>query len=504
MFKTQNYNPDVLSCIANLSSDEVFTPPKLANEIIDMLPQELFNSKNTTFLDPVSKSGVFLREIAKRLIKGLEAEIPNLQERVNHICTKQLFGISITELTAFLSRRSVYCSKKANGKYSICNSFQTEQGNIIFNKIEHTWIDGKCLFCGANQSNYKRGDDLETHAYQFIHINKPQEIFNMKFDVIIGNPPYQLDTGGSSRQAKPIYHLFIKQAKKMKPNYLTMIIPSRWFAGGMGLNDFRNEMLNDSRISKLIDFKSSKDVFPGVDIAGGVCYFLWEKEYKGECQVNSVGNDINISSMRPLNEFEIFIRDSKAIPVIRKIKSKYNLFLADRISPIKPFGMPTNYLPATEGIPCWFIQKIGLRYANKVDVQDNYNLLKKWKLLVPKAPIAGQTDFSKPIRIYHNKNAFIAKPGECCTESWIVAGAFSTEEEVYSYRSYLYTKVVRFLISQTLISQDVNKKNYIFVPELRNYSGVYSDKILCSEWGITDEEWRYIDSKILSTGDIDE
>lgn len=497
--KQTNYNPDVLTCLANLSNDEVFTPPNLVNDILDLLPAELWSDANAKFLDPVSKSGVFLREMAKRLMIGLEKQIPDKQKRINHIFSQQLFGIAITDLTALLSRRSVYCSKVANGKYSIYEGFNDDQGNIKYQRMYHSWLNGNCTFCGANQDTYDREDALETYAYNFIHANEPEKIFNMKFDVIAGNPPYQLSDGGNSRSAKPIYHKFIQQAKKLNPKYLTMITPARWYAGGKGLDDFRAEMLADKRIRKLVDFENSNDVFPGVDVAGGICYFLWDRDNKGQCEVVNIIEGKQVKSERDLNEFPILIRHSQAIPIIRKVlnyKGNSEKKLSEVVSSRKPFGLPTNYNPLNNGIPCWFIQKIGLKFASKNDISDDNNLLNKWKFLAPKSPIAGQTDFSKPVGFYYDGNTIIAKPGECCTESFIVLGAFESEKEVLAFKSYVFTKIIRFLLLQTVVSQDVTRNNFQFIPDLGKYEGDFTDKMLIKRWGITDEEWNFIDAKI--------
>lgn len=359
------------------------------------------------------------------------------------------------------------------------------------------------MFCGAAQSQYDRAEGLETHAYEFIHTTKPEDIFKMKFDVIISNPPYQLNDGGNGKSAKPIYQYFVEQAKKLNPRYITMIIPSRWFSGGKGLGNFRQTMLADKRIRKLIDYENFKDVFPGVDLAGGACYFLWDRDNKGSCEVTNYHKQIPSVAIRELDEHETFIRENLAVKIVNKVGKTSKNFLNQRVSSRKPFGLPTNYFPQNEGVPCWFIQKIGRKYARAEDIDDSRGYLNRWKLLAPKAPIAGQTDFSKPVGFYYEGNTIVAKPKECCTESFIVLGAFDTEEETLSYKSYIFTKTVRFLLLQTVVSQDVTRKNFCFVPDLVHYEGVYTDKILCDRWGITSDEWEYIDSKIATNGGDD-
>lgn len=304
LFET-TYNPDVLSCIANLSNDEVFTPPEVANKMLDLLPKEIWSDPTATFLDPACKSGVFLREIAKRLIGGLENEFPNLEERLEHIFKKQLFGIAITELTSLLSRRSVYCSKYPTSVYSVVR-FDNPEGNIDYKHYNHSWSAGRCEYCGVPKAVYDRNDEFESYAYQFIHLDSPESVFDMKFDVVIGNPPYQMnDGGGNGSSAMPIYHRFIEQAKKLNPRYLCMIVPAKWHSGGKGLDSFRDEMLHDRRIRQMVTYGDSRECFQGVDIAGGVTYFLWERDYQGDCTSTFSESGETTTSSRNLSEYPI-------------------------------------------------------------------------------------------------------------------------------------------------------------------------------------------------------
>ena len=322
----------------------------------------------------------------------------------------------------------------------------------------------------------------------------------MKFDVIIGNPPYQLSDGGYGKSAKPIYHLFIEQAKKLNPRYLSMVIPSRWFTGGRGLEEFRKTMLSDKHIRKLVDYESFKDIFPGVDLAGGACYFLWDRDNTGACDVtNCASREEDITETRYLDEFDVFIRSNRGLSIVRKVLSLHNGIYMDKVvSASKPFGLRTFYEPKMQGIPCQFIQRIGLKYADPSDVIDSFNLLNKWKVVAPRSPIAGQTDFSKPVGFYYDGNTKILPPGTCCTESFIVLYASDMEEEVKSFKTYLYTKIARFLLLQCVVSQDVTREKFRFVPAFQHYQNIYTDEMLRNKWNITETEWMFIDSKIAS------
>ena len=458
-----NYNPDVLNCIANLSNDEVFTPPELANKVLNLLPQELFKSPTTTFLDPFSKSGVFLREIVKRLDHGLEDQIPDRQARIDHIMHKQVYGIAITELTSYISRRSLYCSKRANGQYSVSH-FETESGNILYANRSHTWVNGKCKYCGATQSVYDRGSAAEQYAYLFIHTDNPHQFFgNMKFDVIIGNPPYQLEDGGNNASASPLYQKFVEQAKKLKPRYLSMIIPSRWFGGGKGLDDFRKDTLNDSRFRVIVDYENANDCFPGVDIAGGVCYFLWDRENPGDCRVVNINNGQKIETVRKLNEFGTFIRRAEALQIVKKVIAKKEPLMSNVVSSSKPFGLRTFVRPQKTGdiILRW---QNGEGPYNRSEIIVGVEMIDKWKVITSYVGYdhAGNPGKDGKRKVFNKID--ILPPGTICNETYLVINYFDTEQEAKNMVGYMKTMFFRFLVSQLMFSHHITKNAYQFVP----------------------------------------
>lgn len=520
-FALHGRNPDVLSCIANLSNDEVFTPPELANRMLDMVAEawaadhdgaNIWADKRVRFLDPVTKSGVFLREITSRLTKGLAEEIPDLHQRVNHILTQQVYGIAITHLTSLLARRSVYCSKYANGKHSIAIGFTSEAGNIWFERLEHTWEGTKCAYCGAPRAIFDREPELENHAYAFIHTNdikaRMAELFggDMQFDVIIGNPPYQMTGGAGGSSDSSIYQLFVEQAVNLEPRYVCMVIPSRWMAGGRGLDKFRSQMLNSGHLRNLTDFQDSGEAFPGVQIKGGICYFLWDSQHKDTCTVTLVVGGIeNRQEDRNLGEFDVFIRDERALGILRKVLAKQEPSVVDLVSGDTPFGLATNFRDWSEKagngkIPLYLIKrtKRTVGYIQRELIQKNADMIDLWKVLVPEAYGAGETF---PHQILGKE--IVVSPPSVCTQSYLAVSPFQSEQAAQSFASYYRTRLFRFLVSLRKITQHALRSTYSWVPQ-QTWDRDWTDGILYEKYGITEDEIAFIESMIRPMGEDDE
>lgn len=530
-FRLRGRNPDVLTCIANLSNDEVFTPPEFANRILDRLAEawavdhdgaDIWQDKSVRFLDPFTKSGVFLREITLRLTRGLSTKIPDLSERVNHILTKQIYGIGITQLTSLLARRSVYCSKHAQGEHSIAREFSSDAGNIWFDRIEHTWVRGKCKYCGAGRAALDRGPGYETHAYALIHADniktRISEIFgdDVQFDVIIGNPPYQLNDGGFGTSAAPIYQLFVDQAKALEPRYLSMIIPARWFSGGKGLDEFRQSMLTDPRLRSIDDFLSAADVFPGVGLKGGVCYFLWNRDNPGECRVSTHFKDWPVSTAtRPLLEsgVEVFVRFNEGLSILKKVAAVENpgatslaLPAAKRfdslVSARKPFGLETQFQGRKrrrDGDLAVY-QNGGVGFIEREEFNPAPKIIDSWKIYVGRAaPGTGNRD-TYPHKII--STPFIGEPGSICSETYLYIGPFDSREHAENALSYLCCRLTRLLILLHKPSQDTTRRVYTFVP-MQDWSKRWTDADLYAKYGMSAEEIEFIE-KIVRPMDFSE
>lgn len=504
-----NHNPDVLSCLANLSNDEVFTPPAVANAMLDLLPQELFKNPDAKFLDPVCKSGVFLREITKRLMAGLEKDFPEPQQRLDHILHNQVYGIAITELTSLIARRTLYCAKYATSPYAI-SKFENIDGNIRFKALRHTFDkNGKCVYCGAAQSQYEREEGLESHAYEFIHTDRPEEIFkDMKFDVIIGNPPYHLSDGGDTSERRrggaiPIYHHFIDRAKLLNPKYISMITPSRWFTSGRGLDDFRVEMLNDTRIAKLIDYPITAECFPGVEIKGGISYFLWDRASEGKCEVTTIRNGKISKMKRSLNQYDnnIFIRFNESISILDKILYGNEKSFEKLVSAQTPFGLRTfvkgSNKASKDSIKIY--QNGGMAYISRDAITKNIDMIDKYKIFVSRAYGAGE-DFPHQIL----GKPLLASPPSCCTETYIAIGPFKDKNVTHNVITYIQTKFFRFLVSLIKVTQMAPASVYKFVP-LQDFSKPWTDAELYAKYKLSQEEIDFIESMIkpMATGNAD-
>ncbi len=511
-FTLRRRNPDVLTCIANLSNDEVFTPPDFANRMLDTLAEawasnhggaNLWADPKVTFLDPCTKSGVFLREITRRLTEGLKTQLPNLEKRVNHILTKQVFGIGITQITSLLARRSVYCSRHANGKHSIAKAFGNDAGNIWFQRMEHKWGETKCVYCGAPKAILDRDEELENYAYAFIHTDKIKtrlaEIFGktMQFDVIIGNPPYQMKGGAGGTSDSSIYHLFVEQAKKLEPRFLSMVVPSRWLAGGRGLDEFRKEMLQSQQLLRLVDFPVSKEIFPNVEVKGGICYFLWSKAHGGSCDVTVIRGKEETTSPRQLDEFDVFVRDPKAVGILRKVRKAGEPSVTEILTADTPFGIATNFegfheKKKTGDVALYYVRggKRDIGFVPRSMITKNAALIDKWKILVPKAGSDGGQKIPDSVL----GKPWLSPPPSVATQTFL-AFFSESESEARSIESYYRTKFFRHLVSLRKFTQDALRPMYAWVPQ-QAWDRTWADEALYKKYGLTKAEIDYIEAVI--------
>ena len=504
LLQERQHVPDILECLAQLSSDEVPTPPKLANAMLDLLPDDVWRDPDLKWLDPCSKSGVFLREIVKRLLfEGLVDAEPDFEKRREHIFRNMIFGCGITELTGIISRRTVYCSRHAAGEHSVI-PMPTDDGNLPFVQAEHDFDnDGRCTVCRAPRDLEREG--RENYAYAFIHDAYPtEEMTDMKFDVIVGNPPYQIGTEGHGATASTIYDRFVRRATEMNPRYLVMITPSRWFTGGKGLDDFREQMIADRRLRSIVDNPRIFDCFPSAKIRGGVNYFLWDREYDGDCEVSTrVRGEVVSTAIRDLRQGDgVLVRDNRAMSVIEKVNdSEVTERVEAMCSVTKPFGltMRSNYpgslpKPFPGAIPLIYNKRVG--YSRRDQIQRNHGWIDRWKVLLPMAS-SGDTPVDDDGNITDVVlGAPIAlAPGSACTQTYFIAGMLNTREETENFAYYLATKFVRFLVLQRKSTQHVTSERFRFVPAL-DMTRRWTDEQLYEHFGLTEDEIAYIEASI--------
>lgn len=498
--------PDVLETIAQLPNDDVYTRPAVANAMLDILPPHVWSEPNYKWLDPATKSGVYLREVFIRLMAGLADWEPDGVKRREHILKAMVHGAATTQINGEIARRTLYQTKNATGTEvkdeslrNLVVDFDQPDGNIPFVETQHSFRgDGanrRCTWCGAPEALAR--DRREHYAYSFVHHSYPTgELENMKFDVIVGNPPYQIGVDGNTR-TRPLYQLFVERAIALDPRYIVMITPSRWFTGGLGLDDYRDKMINDRRLARLVDNPKLFDVFPGVEIKGGVSYFLWDREHNGDCEFSTrIDGTVVSTATRDLREGHgVVIRDNLASALVHKVLSRSSGSIEGWFFPRLAFNQEwrTNFrgesdTPFSNSVP--LIHNSGVGYVSSAKFERNVDIVDKWKVLIPKAGDGHGRDVS-----YVIGEPIALAPGSACTESYFVAGAFDSRDECENYAHFLCSKFARFLVLQRKATQDVTSDRFRFVPALPMGTR-WTDAALYDRFGLTRDEVDYIEASI--------
>ena len=474
--------------------------------MLDLLPDRVWRDPALKWLDPCTKSGVFLYQVAQRLMDGLKSEIPDYKDRLEHIYRNMLYGIAISELTGLIARRTLYQCKDASLVTHSIIKFENPEGNIRFPEAQCEWKGGRCVHCGASEKNSRVAEGREAHIHPFLHMDL-SEIFgedNMQINAIVGNPPYQMQDSGFGKSSSPLYHRFVEKAKVIEPELLTFVIPARWYAGGKGLDGFRRRMLSDPKISILADYPSSSDVFPGVIIAGGVCSFVRDKHHKGDCLVLPKGK-IERATLRRLDAHEVFVRDSEDVAILEKVqrlsKNRGWNSMSSVVRPSNYYGIRAHKLPSpvtdephSRGA-ILLVTKDGDKYIPIDAISKNLDSIDYWKVLVSRtnSGIGGGPD-KQGLRVVISKPR-VVPPGSACTETYLVVDLFMQREPAGRMLDYVKTKTFRFLTSLCTPTQDTTRRCFEFVPLLPMDQN-WTDEILYRLFELDSAEIEHIESKI--------
>lgn len=499
----------MLDAIAQIDNEKVITTSSTVRKIVDLVSPEIWRNPNARILDPMTKGGEYLKECALRLWDGLKGTIPDKNERRRMILHECLYGMATEEICAQISRRTVYCAEDATNHRCI-ERFERREGNIIFQQCKHTYDKiGKCTACGC-----RKNKENDQYAYPFLHMDPPFRIERnekMEFDLIIGNPPYQLMDGGHGPSASPLYHKFWQRAVDINPREIVMVIPARWYTGGRGLDDFREAMLRDKHIEELHDFLDSGECFPDNKIAGGVCFIKWKRNHQGDCLITQhhQSREYPEQKRRPLDSgFGIFIRKEMDVNMARKIVERITETgegtLDQVVSAARPFGLRTYYKGKKKGkyallcrnsISNWNNPNSSTRrYVDLKDITSGKGLIDKWKIAISAASGAGK-QYDKTGRRSILSVVETLKPEEICTETYLTIGPYKNKKETELMKKYLDTKFVRYLIGVKTHTQHFKQATFSLVPNI-GHKKEWTDEMLYNRYDLSEAERKEIEQSI--------
>ena len=505
---------------------EVFTAEREVNAMLDLVKQET-ERVDSRFLEPACGDGNFLSEILRRKLEAAKKRampprkkrpLPIEFEKQSVIAVSSVYGVDLLLDNVLACRRRLYDIWNAEYEAVCRGEVSEERREAVRFILSRNIVCGNALSLKAADENgsdtdepivfsewsFVTGTKMQRRDFRFDKLlageygaSATRKKRADAFDVIIGNPPYQLSDGGggAGRSAAPVYHFFVQQAKRLNPRYVSMIIPSRWFNGGKGLGGFRQSMLNDGRMAKIVDYADSRDCFKGVDIPGGVCYFLWDNRHQGTCAVTNVAKDGSTDTEeRALNEFDTFIRQNRAVGIVKKAQARGETMMSEMVSSRKPFGLESKQTFDANG-DIVLRSSAGIGKVLRSRLLSGFDLVDKWKVIVSKVAFehAGVPDKEGKMRVLSVVQKLA--PLSACTESYLVAGAFDSEGEADHLLAYLNTKFARFLIMQMLASMNMSRSSYSFVP-VQSWEKAWSDEELYDKYGLSDDEIAFVEHMI--------